>query len=149
MKQIDLHLNLEEVMPLLKFVKPYFGRLSCETAATSLEHEDEEMAEIWRDGLIQRQSEDCAKLLAVFDDVFFETGIVSFREEDVDAFLRASAAVRLKMREMAFPNIQTAALEKGDVDIDTLKKGERLGFSAYVFFATLQELLIKNFGIDD
>lgn len=149
MKQIDIHLNLEEVRPLLNFVKPYFGRLSCETVVMSPEHEDEELEEVWKDGLIQKQSEDCAKLLAVFDDVFFESGVVSFREENVDAFLRASAAVRLKIREIVFSNIPTSALEKGEVDIDTLSKEERLGFSTYIFFATLQEVLIKNFSMDE
>lgn len=147
MKRIEVSLNLGVVAPLLDFIKPVLKTLETETAfAPDMAEADREFAGLWREGLIHTQVEDCAKLMSLFDGEFFNTGRVELTEENADGVLRAASAVRLKLRESPLKAMTDSAIEGGDVDPASLTETERQGFAAYLFLATLQEIIIKHLG---
>jgi len=148
MKQIEVRLNLEVVAPLLDFIKPVIKDLEHETAfAPEMAEADRDLEGLWREGLIHTQTEDCRLLLGLFGAEFVETGRVVFQQDNSDAVLRAASAIRLKLRESALASLSDAAIEGGEIELENLSEPERLGFAAYLFLATLQEIIIKHLGI--
>ncbi|RME70492.1 MAG: hypothetical protein D6781_06175 [Verrucomicrobia bacterium] len=148
MNRIEVTLNLSVVAPLLDFIQPILRTLEAETAfGPGMEEADRELEHVWREGLIHTQVDDCAKLMALFDAEFFESGRVVLEPEHADAILRAAAAIRLKLRETALKDMSDATLEAGDVELSDLSEEERTGFAAYLFLATLQEIIIQHMGL--
>jgi hypothetical protein len=145
MKRIEVSLNLEAVAPLLDFIKPVLATLEHETAfATEMAEADREFEGLWRAGLIHTQAEDCQRLMGLFDGSFFEKGRIVLDAENADPVLRAASAIRLKLRETELKTVSDAAIEGGVVSFDALPERERMGFAAYLFLATLQEIIIKH-----
>lgn len=147
MKRIEVTLNVGVVAPLLDIIQPVVEMLKSETAfAPDMPLSDVDLEGLWREGLIHTQVEDCAKLMGMFDSEFLNTGKIALTHENADAILRASAAIRLKLREGALKEMSDEMLEEGAVDIETLGPDEQGGFRAYIFLATLQEIVIKHLG---
>ena len=145
MKAIELRLNRDVVGPLLAFIAPVLKQLEHEAAlALPLAEEDDELAEIWCHGLIHTQVEDCRCLMGLFDGEFRDSGRVLVDLELADQILRASSAIRLKVREIFLTHIPDSALEGADFDFAALPEPDRTGFEAYLFFATLQEVIIRH-----
>lgn len=145
MKRIEISLNVGVVAPLLDFIKPVVKSLECETAfATGLVEVDHEFDGLWREGLIQTQIEDCRCFLGLFGAEFCDSGRIELTEENADRVLRATAAVRLKLRSTILKDVSDEALEGSEVDFAEFAEPKRLGFSAYLFLATLQEIVIKH-----
>ena len=145
MKHIEVSLNLDVVAPLLDFIKPIVARLEHETAfAPDMAEADRELAGVWREGLIHTQVEDCRLFMGLFGSEFFESGRIVLTTENADGILRAASAIRLKLRETALVDFTDAALEGGEVEFEKLGESERHGFAAYLFLATLQEIVIKH-----
>jgi hypothetical protein len=69
---------------------------------------------------------------------------VVFDEENSEPALRACSAVRLRLREEYLKEVSDEKLETGDVEIEQLPEAVRKFFMAYIFLATLQELIIQN-----
>ena len=145
MKAIELRLNREVVGPLLDFIAPILKRLEHEAAlALPLAEEDEELAEIWCHGLIHTQVKDCRCLMDLFDEDFRESGLVVVDLAEADRILRAASAIRLKVRETTLTHVPDAALEGADFDFAVLPEPDKTGFEVYLFFATLQEVIIRH-----
>ena len=148
MKRIEVSLNLGVVAPLLDFIKPVLATLAQETAfPPDMAPADRDLAGLWREGLIHTQREDCDRLMGLFDAEFFESGRIALTEENGDAVLRAASAIRLKLRETSLAGVSDAMLEGGEVNLGALDEVERTGFGAYLFLATLQEIIIKHLGV--
>jgi hypothetical protein len=146
MKRIEVSLSLAAVEPLLDYVEPLLRGLDAQPALDFQQVDsDEDMTEMWRAELLHGQVSDCGILREVFGSDFRESGKIEIDEENADAILRAAAAVRLRLRDTGLKRVTDEDLESGDVDFDRLGESEKLAFASYLFFATIQELVIKHF----
>jgi hypothetical protein len=145
MISIEIGLNREVVLPLLDFIHPVMEKLEYEAAlALPVAEDDDELAEIWRSGLLETQTDDCSFLMGLFGDEFRKSGIVRIEVEQADRVLRASSAIRLKVRETLLAHVSDSALEGADFDFSALTDPDRMGFAVYMLFATLQEIIIQQ-----
>lgn len=145
MRYIDIKLSLPVVAPLLDVLKSATEALRDSLACpVTVDDLDPEMREVWNEELIQEQNTEVKKLLGLFDENFFSTGMVRIAEDQADAIVRATAAVRLHLRKTLLASITDEMLEAGSVDIDRLKESVRSGFLCYAFLASLQDLVLQH-----
>jgi hypothetical protein len=145
MKRIEVKLALPVVAPLLDVVRELADGLSNRLAAHGgLEDLDAELREAWEGELLSAQGGDVRALLALFNDEFFQDGVVAFDADNAETVLRACAAVRLRVRETALATLGDEALEAGDVDLAPLGERTRRALMCYLFLATVQELIIRH-----
>jgi hypothetical protein len=145
MTSIEIGLNREVVLPLLDYIQPVMEKLEHEAAlAFPVVEDDDELADIWRSGLLETQTSDCSYLKSLFGDEFRESGIVRIEVEQADRVLRASSAVRLKIRETFLAHVSDSDLEGADFDFASLTDPDRMGITAYMLYATLQEIIIQQ-----
>ena len=145
MKRVEVKLNLEAVAPLLDVIKAAVDDLGEAPAIGdhTPDHEDE-FASGWAEELLKSQNDDLGVLLRLFGKEFFADGVIALDPLNAEAVVRACAAVRLKLRERHFAKLDDEALETGEVDLDALPAKLRTAFAAYVFLATLQEVIIQH-----
>jgi hypothetical protein len=105
---------------------------------------DQDFRDSWVGDLLEGQSKDVKALLALFDDEFFAEGIVAFDEDNAEPIVRASAAVRLRLREVYLKGLDDDALEGGEVELEQMSEAVRKAFMCYLFLATVQELIIQH-----
>ena len=145
MKRIEVKLSLEVVAPLLDVVKRIVDGLAGRLAAPNrLEDLDPDLRAAWSGDLLRNQNEDCRSFLALFDREFFASGTIGFDEANAESVLRACAAIRLRLRESELRDLPDDAVGGADPDVDELDEPVRKAFLAYVFLATLQELIIQH-----
>lgn len=145
MKRVEVKLNLDAVAPLLDVIKATADELAPRLAidAQVPEH-DAEFAADWKRELLQGQGGDIGVLLALFDSDFFITGVIAFDPTNCEPILRACSALRLRLREAHLRPLGDESLETGEVPFDEMAEGQRKAFAAYVFLATLQEVLVQH-----
>ncbi|MFT3781251.1 MAG: hypothetical protein QM790_04480 [Nibricoccus sp.] len=145
MKRIEVRLSLSVVAPLLDAIKAVADLLQNSLAA-SLEFcdIDDDIRQFWRDELVSGQNADIAKLLGLFGQDFFSSGVIVLDEENAEPIVRACAAVRLRLREEYLKGISDELLETGDVEVEQLPEAARKFFMCYLFLATMQELIIQH-----
>lgn len=145
MKRVEIKLNLEAVAPLLDAIKAAADELTPELATEARVPEaDAELAEAWRAELLQGQRGDLGVLLGLFNSEFFVTGVIVLDPDNAEPILRASAAVRLKLRAQHLEALEDESLESGEIDLDALPEAQQRAFAAYVFLATLQEVIVQH-----
>ena len=145
MKRVEVKLNLEAVAPLLDVIKDAADDLQPALAITlHVPDQDADMVEHWKQELLQGQNSDIAVFLALFDSEFFITGILPLDPTNSEAVLRTCSAVRLRLREKHLRTLGDEALESGEVPFDEMPDTQRKAFAAYVFLATLQELIVQH-----
>lgn len=145
MKRVEIKLNLDAVAPLLDAVKSAADTLEPRLAVEPQvpEHEPD-FAASWRDELLGGQRSDLAVLLGLFGSEFFATGIIVLDEQNGEPVLRACAAVRLRLRELHLRGLDDGSPESGEVELEELPEAQSRAFAAYVFLATLQEVIIQH-----
>ncbi len=143
MKRVEVKLNLDAVAPLLDVMKATADQLE-PTLAIDPQVPDEEFADTWKQELLAGQSSDLAVLLGLFDSEFFATGVIALDPSNAEPILRACAAIRLKLRDEFFKDLEEEHLEAGDIDVDNFAEPLRRAFAAYVFLATLQEVIVQH-----
>jgi len=145
MKRIDVSLNVGVVAPLLDFLKPVLKSLESETAfPPQMAEADRELAGLWREGLIHTQVEDCHRLLGLFDATFLNTGQIVLTEENADAILRATAAVRLKLRTGALAAVSDGDLQNRSINLGALTDSERSGYAAMRLMEEIQDIVLQH-----
>jgi hypothetical protein len=145
MKRVEVRLNLEAVAPLLDAIKEAADDLRPELAAASSPPDPEpEFTAGWKRELLEGQNSDIGAFLALFDRDFFTTGVLPLDPTNSEAILRACAAVRLRLYARHLALLGEEALESGEVPLDSLPAPQRRAFAAYVFLATLQELIVQH-----
>jgi hypothetical protein len=145
MKRIEVRLSLEIVAPLLDAIKEVSDALQGKLAASlDIGEVDADMREFWRDELIGAQNGDIAKLLALFDKEFFANGVIVFDAENAEPVVRACSALRLRLREENLKSLTDELLESGEIELEQLSEPVKKFFMAYLFLATLQELIIQH-----
>lgn len=146
MKRIDVKLNLPVVAPLLDVL-----RRAAETLANTLamplhmEDIDPEFRESWTEELVGQQRGEVGALLGLFDDEFLSTGVIRIDESVAEGVLRACSAFRLFLRANDLRSVSDEALEAGQVTPDHVPEALRPTLTAYIFLASLQELLLEHF----
>lgn len=145
MKRIEIKLSQPIVAPLLDFVKPIADELREDLVfEPCFPDSDPQFQEVWKEDLIQAQAEDAGAFMTLFDREFFETGNIVIDEENADPVLRATAAIRLKLRNGYMKEVPDEVLEKGDVQFEDLAFPEQQAYACYLFLATIQEIVIKH-----
>jgi hypothetical protein len=144
-KRLEVRLNLSVVAPLLDAVKTVSEALSDQLAAPlELGEVDEDLRGFWREELVSEQNGDIGRLLGLFGEEFFATGIVTLDSDNAEPIIRACAAVRLRLRSEYLGTLPDEMLETGDVRVEELPENVRNFFLCYLFLATLQELIIQH-----
>ena len=145
MKRIEVKLALPVVAPLLDVIKGMADSLRRSLAAPlGLTDLDEDFGSAWADELVAAQNEDVKTLLALFNDDFFTEGVIAFDEDNAEQIVRATAAVRLRLREVYLKPLADETLESGNVEMEQLDESLRKAFMCYLFLATIQELIIQH-----
>ena len=146
MKRVEVKLNLEAVAPLLDVIKDAADDLGPALAVAPRvpEDPDAEFSGEWKRELLEGQNSDIAAFLSLFGSEFFVTGMVPLDANNREAILRACSAVRLRLREKHLRSLGDDALESGDAPLDDLPEIQHKAFAAYVFLATLQELIVQH-----
>ena len=145
MKRIEVKLALPVVAPLLDVIKGMADSLRRNLAAPlGLTDLDAEFGSAWTDELMAAQNEDVQTLLALFNDEFFADGVIAFDEGNAEQIVRATAAVRLRLREYYLKPLGDETLESGNVELEQLDEPLRKAFMCYLFLATIQELIIQH-----
>jgi hypothetical protein len=145
MKRIEVKLSLPVVAPLLDVIKTAADTLQGSLAAPlGVQDIDPEFREAWTDDLLRSQNDELGTLLALFDKEFFATGTVSFDEKNAEVIVRACAALRLRLRGTVLKAVTDAALESGEIAVDSLTEAQRKAFMCYLFLATIQDLIIQH-----
>ncbi|HVT74308.1 MAG TPA: hypothetical protein VHD61_14320 [Lacunisphaera sp.] len=145
MKRVEVKLNLEAVAPLLDVIREAADDLRPELAtAAPVPDREEEFSAGWREELLQGQNSDLGVFLGLFGHEFFATGVLPLDPTNAEAILRACAAVRLRLRAKHLEGLGDEVLESSAVALDELPDLQRKAFAAYVFLATLQELIVQH-----
>ena len=145
MKRIEVKLALPVVAPLLDVVKGMADSLRRNLAAPpGLGDLDAEFSAAWTDELLAAQNVDVQTLLALFNEEFFTDGVIAFDEDNAEQIVRATAAVRLRLREYYLKPLGDETLESGNVELAQLDEPLRKAFMCYLFLATIQELIIQH-----
>lgn len=145
MKRVEVRLNLEAVAPLLDVIKDAADDLKPALAvAPQVPDHEEEFSDGWKRELLHGQNSDVGLFLALFGSEFFLTGVVPLDPTNSEAILRACSAVRLRLRAKHLDPLGEEALESGEVPLEEMPETQRKAFAAYVFLATLQELIVQH-----
>jgi hypothetical protein len=145
MKRIEVKLALPVVAPLLDVIKGMAESLRRSLAAPlGLTDLDAEFGTAWADELVAAQNEDVQTLLGLFNEEFFADGVIAFDEDNAEPILRATAAVRLRLRDYYLKPLGDETLESGNVELAQLDESLRKAFMCYLFLATIQELIIQH-----
>ena len=70
--------------------------------------------------------------------------MIAFDEDNAEQIVRATAAVRLRLREHYLKPLGDETLESGNVELERLDEPVRKAFMCYLFLATIQELIIQH-----
>lgn len=143
MKRVEVKLNLDAVAPLLDVMKATADQLE-PALATDPQVPDPDFADAWKGELLAGQKSDLAVLLGLFDSNFFASGVIALDPTNSEPILRACAAIRLKLRADHFKDLEEEHLEAGDINVDDFAEPLRRAFAAYVFLATLQEVIVQH-----
>lgn len=145
MKRVEVKLNLDAVAPLLDVIKAAADELAPRLAVDpQVPEHDAEFADEWKRELLAHQKGDLGVLLGLFNSEFFSTGVIALDPTNSESILRASAAIRLKLREVHLKGLEDESLESGEIDVDELPELTQRAFAAYVFLATLQEVIVQH-----
>lgn len=145
MKRVEVRLNLDAVAPLLDVIKVAADELEPTLAIDAPIPEQElEFADEWKKDLLKGQGDDIKVLLALFDTDFFASGVIAFDPTNCEPILRACSALRLRLRDAHLKSLGDENLETGEIPLEEMADEQRKAFAAYVFLATLQELLVQH-----
>jgi Domain of unknown function (DUF2017) len=146
MKRVEVKLNLEVVAPLLDLMKGAADDLGPRLAidAEVPDGDDRDFRDAWESELLEGQTGDIQVLLGLFDTDFFTSGTIVLDSGNAEQVLRACSALRLRLREAHLKPLGDENLESGDVPIDDMPEEQQQAFAAYVFLATLQELIVQH-----
>jgi hypothetical protein len=145
MKRVEVKLNLDAVAPLLDVIKSAADDLRPLLAIDAhVPEHDAEFATGWKDELLGSQNSDVKAMLALFDSDFFSSGVIALDPTNSEPILRACSALRLRLRDLHLKELDDENLESGEIPIDDLPDTQRRAFAAYVFLATLQEVIVQH-----
>ena len=145
MKRVEVKLNLEAVAPLLDAIREVADDLRPALAvAPQVPDHEAEVAEGWKEELLQSQNTDIGVFMGLFGSEFFLTGILPLDATNSEPILRTCSAVRLRLRAKHLESLGEEALESNEVPLDDMPETQRKAFAAYVFLATLQELVVQH-----
>ena len=145
MKRVEVKLNLDAVAPLLDVMKAAADSLGPRLAVDPhIPEHDSDFADVWRDDLLGGQKTDLGTLMGLFDSEFFASGVIALDPTNCEPILRACSAIRLRLRDDYLKDLDDENLESGEIPLDDLPEVQRRAFAAYVFLATLQEVIVQH-----
>lgn len=146
MKRVEVRLSIPAVAPLLDLIKSVADELRTHLAVPLvLSDSDAELAAVWREDLLESQREDCDRLFSLFDEEFFEEGVVAFDRDNAEAVLRACAALRLRFRETHLAKVADDTLEalEANSSMGDLDEAVQKAFACFLFLDELQKIILK------
>jgi hypothetical protein len=146
MKRVEVRLSIPAVAPLLDLIKSVADELRVNLAVPlALSDADAELAAVWREDLLESQRDDCDRLFSLFDQDFFEEGVVAFHRDNAEPVLRACAALRLRFRQTYLANITDETLEalEASSSLGHLDEVVQKAFACFLFLDELQKIILK------
>ncbi|MCC5790641.1 MAG: hypothetical protein JJT75_13500 [Opitutales bacterium] len=147
MKKIEVKLHRSLVAPLLDYLRELSVRAGTGGFPPQIKDTqslDPEMAEIWEDELRNLGGDDRKQFFSLFGGQFIESGSIHLDEEQASAVLRSMAWFRLQIREKDLSEVPDEILEQGDLTLKGMSETEQKGYSAFVFLAALQEIVLEH-----
>lgn len=145
MKRIEVSLNVAMIAPLLDFLQPVVQALQHETAfAPEMAEADRDLAGLWREGLIHTQVNDLGTFMKLFDAEFLNSGQITVTEENADAVLRATAAIRIKLRTSTLAAIADDDIRNRTVNVGAISEEERTAYAALSLMFQIQEVVLEH-----
>lgn len=144
MKRIEVKLSVSVVAPLLGVLKGLAYEASSEDQKQAPRDIDSEFRDAWNQELLEHQKTDMDVLFGLFNEQFFVDGSIILDPTNAEPVLRASAMLRLRLRETVLGDINDEDLEAGQIHLETLPDNVVRAFMGYLFLATIQELVIKH-----
>ncbi len=146
-KRLELKLPAPVVAPLLEYLLPLAREQGIDALAfePNLDAIEEDFRDHWRADIAGQAQDDQMRFAAIFDtEEFRNDGLAEFGPEDCEPLLRASSALRLKLRNRKLAALADSALESGEIDYARLNKEERTAITTYMLLASLQEIIIRH-----
>ncbi len=149
MKKIEINLEQSVIAPLLDFIKPLVEEFGNDLVVKPdlPPDADADLREWWTENLMDTLANDAEALMHLFDRRFFESGTIEVNPENADSVLRASAAIRLRLRDRALKRFSDEDLEKGELNYYGMSQEEQRSYACYIFMATIQEVIIEHMDI--
>jgi hypothetical protein len=144
MKRIEVKLSISVVAPLLDVLKGLAYEPSEQLEKQAPKDVDSELREVWNKDLLENQKSEMDVLFGLFNEQFFVDGSIILDPTNAEPVLRASAMLRLKLRETVLSDLTDEDLEAGHINLETLADEVVRAFMGYLFLATIQELVIKH-----
>jgi len=149
MKKIEIKLNQDALAPLLDHIKPLAEEIKDQLVVDTHLHTDMEpdLSEAWKNDLRETLGSDSDALMNLFDRRFFEEGVIEITPDNADPVLRASAAIRLRLRLGPLKKFPDESLEGGNLAYEKMTRDEQRSYACYLFLASIQEVVIEHMDI--
>ncbi len=149
MKKIEIKLNQDALAPILDHIKPLAGEIRDDLVVEPQLHSDmdADLRRFWKQDLREKLGSDSDALMNLFGRRFFEEGVIEINPDNADAVLRASAAIRLLLRQRSLKHFPDESLESGNVAHNEMSLEEQRSYASYLFLASIQEVVIDHMDI--
>ncbi len=146
MKKVEIKLKRSAIAPLLDFIKPLADDLKAGKGSDPQlpEDFDADLRTAWNEGLVESLGRDTDTLMGLFNSRFFEEGAIEIDARNAESVLRASAAIRLRLRTCFLRKFSDEELESGRLDHARMTRDEQRGYGCFLFLATIQEVVVEH-----
>ncbi len=146
MKKVEIKLKRSAIAPLLDFIKPLANDLKAGRGIDPVlpDDLDSELRASWQRDLVESSGRDADTLMGLFNSRFFEDGAIEIDAGNAESVLRASAAIRLRLRSAFLTKFSDADLESGRLDHGRMTREEQRAYGCFLFLATIQEVVVEH-----
>lgn len=106
--------------------------------------DEPELAEAWAGSLAEQLEEDLAQVHRFLDSAYWEQKPYRCSEAAALGFLRATAALRMAIRQRSLGPLSDAQLEQHSFDTSQLHEEASQALMLYAFLAALQDALVEE-----
>lgn len=146
MPEINLHISPYLAAPLQKILQASSNDLRQQLAIhlRGPEDADPDLVKAWRDGLLDSLQADISRFNALLGHILGTKPALHVDEATAVHLMRATAALRLRLKEAFLQNISDEALETGSIEFHHFDPETQQQYAAYLVLAALQEQLIEQ-----
>lgn len=146
MKTIEIKLSVDAVAPLLDLMREIADELKTTPCLRPdiVQNSAKELGDFWHNELIAGQTDDCQKFLSMFGSEFFAEGRIQITPDKSEPILRASAAIRLRLRATRLEKIGEEEIRKIQNSPDAPKEPNYKPVVAYLLLAEIQSILLRH-----
>ncbi len=124
-------------------VQRVIDRLDGDPPQAGYQPQENDLAEIWSEGLKRQLKSDGERLVSLLTHPHFGDGEIELEGDQAEAVCRSASAIRLGIRETELREVSDEELEEGEVDPERFDEPSRRAFFCYWFLGGIQEMLIR------